>query len=519
VPVVIDEFPYLVRANASLPSTIQNAFGPLRAERERSQTRLLLCGSALSFMGGLAGNAPLRGRAGLELVVPTLDYLRAAEFWNISDPVLALKVHAITGGTPAYRREFARDDTPAGPGDFDDWVKRTVLNPASPLFREARYLLSDEPDLRDIGLYHSVLAAIAEGNNTRGGIASYLGRKTGDLSHPLNVLQDCGLVVREPDAFKDNRSTFRIAEPLITFYHAVMRPIWSDLEHTRDASLLWQRSQRRFTSNVLGPHFEQVCRYWTRHFAAEETVGGIPVRVETGTVHDVRERANHQLDVVVFGLADSGPEPVIAIGEAKWNEVMSMTHLDRLRHIRDLLTAQVSRVRPGAAGSAEVFARLVETVPWRAEQRKMYDRVVAVPRLLCFYGEDAPLPDPVLTGGREALNAHYGPELGEPFRTAGLCLYRDGRDSVAWHGDTIGRGQTEDTMVAIVSLGSPRVLALRPRGGSAGSGTRPLRFEIGHGDLLVMGGSCQRTWEHAVPKTSKAIGPRISVQFRPRGVR
>jgi hypothetical protein len=350
VPVVIDEFPYLARANSSLPSIIQNAFGPLRAEREQSQTRLLLCGSALSFMGGLlAGNAPLRGRAGLELVVPTLDYLRAAEFWNISDPVLALKVHAITGGTPAYRREFIRDDTPAGPGDFDDWVKRTVLNPASPLFREARYLLSDEPDLRDIGLYHSVLAAIAEGNNTRGGIASYLGRKTGDLSHPLNVLQDCGLVVREPDAFKDNRSTFRIAEPLITFYHAVMRPIWSDLEHTRDASLLWRRSQRRFTSNVLGPHFEQVCRYWTRHFAAEETVGGIPVRVETATVHDVRERANHQLDVVVFGLVDSGPGPVIAIGEAKWNEVMSMTHLDRLRHIRGLLTAQGSR--PGAAGA------------------------------------------------------------------------------------------------------------------------------------------------------------------------
>ena len=145
----------------------------------------------------------------------------------------------------------------------------------------------------------------------------------------------------------------------------------------------------------------------------------------------------------------------------------------------------------------------------------MYDKVVAVPRLLCFYGEDAPLPDPVLTAAREALNAHYGPELGEPFRTAGLCLYRDGRDSVAWHGDTIGRGKTEDTMVAIVSLGTPRPLLLRPRGGSS----RPLRFEVGHGDLLVMGGSCQRTWEHAVPKTSQPVGPRISVQFRPRGVR
>ena len=150
----------------------------------------------------------------------------------------------------------------------------------------------------------------------------------------------------------------------------------------------------------------------------------------------------------------------------------------------------------------------------------MYDRVVAVPRLLCFYGEDAPLPDPVLTAARAALDAYYGPELGERFRTAGLCLYRDGRDSVAWHGDTIGRGSREDTMVAILSLGTPRVLLLRPReGGSRPRRSEVLRFEVGHGDLLVMGGSCQRTWEHAVPKTAQPVGARISVQFRPRGVR
>ena len=172
-------------------------------------------------------------------------------------------------------------------------------------------------------------------------------------------------------------------------------------------------------------------------------------------------------------------------------------------------------LRPGwLEGSAAVFAALAETVPWRAERRHMYDRVVDVPRLLCFYGEGEPLPDPLLTAALDALNAHYVAELGEPFRTAGLCLYRDGRDSVAWHGDTIGRGSREDTMVAILSLGAPRALALRPRGGG-----RSLRFEIGHGDLLVMGGSCQRTWEHAVPKTAHVAGPRISVQFRPRGVR
>jgi alkylated DNA repair dioxygenase AlkB len=144
----------------------------------------------------------------------------------------------------------------------------------------------------------------------------------------------------------------------------------------------------------------------------------------------------------------------------------------------------------------------------------MYDRVVDVPRLVGFYGDEADLPDPVLERARLALNHHYADELGEPFCTAGLCLYRDGSDSVAWHGDTIGRGATVDTMVAIVSLGTPRRLLLRPRGGG-----RAVRYEVGLGDLLVMGGSCQRTFEHAVPKTARPVGPRISVQFRPHGVR
>jgi alkylated DNA repair dioxygenase AlkB len=161
------------------------------------------------------------------------------------------------------------------------------------------------------------------------------------------------------------------------------------------------------------------------------------------------------------------------------------------------------------------FDELAATTPWRAERRPMYDRVVDVPRLVSFFDltTEAP-PHPRIEELASRLNARYGDELGEPFTTAGLCLYRDGNDSVAWHGDKIGRGRSEDTMVAIVSLGSRRVFALRPRGGG-----RSLRLPQGHGDLLVMGGSCQRTWEHSVPKTTMACGPRISIQFRPHNVR
>ena len=165
------------------------------------------------------------------------------------------------------------------------------------------------------------------------------------------------------------------------------------------------------------------------------------------------------------------------------------------------------------AGS--LFSELQDAIPWRAERRQMYDRVLDVPRLVSFHDlvNESP-PHPQLKQIRRRLNDVYAGELGEPFTTAGLCLYRDGEDSVAWHGDTVGRSSTEDTMVAIVSLGEARRLSLRPR-----TGGESVSFPVGHGDLLVMGGSCQRTWEHAVLKTARPVGPRISIQYRPRGVR
>ncbi|WP_420119663.1 alpha-ketoglutarate-dependent dioxygenase AlkB [Micromonospora sp.] len=188
----------------------------------------------------------------------------------------------------------------------------------------------------------------------------------------------------------------------------------------------------------------------------------------------------------------------------------TLTPLTGLR--RRMLTrgAWVDHLPGWVHGSDAVLDTLRTGVPWRAERRTMYDTQVDVPRLLCWYGPDRPLPHPLLTAARTALSRHYAAELGEPFVTAGMCLYRDGRDSVAWHGDTLGRSAHTDTMVAIVSFGAPRPLLLRPRGGGD-----TLRVPLGHGDLVVMGGSCQRTWEHAVPKTTRPVGPRVSVQFRP----
>jgi hypothetical protein len=303
----------------------------------------------------LAGTAPLRGRAGLELVVPTLDYRLAAEFWEIDDPRAAALAHAVVGGTPAYRREFSLGDTPVSLEDVDPWIIRAVLNPGRPLFREGRYLLAEEPELQDVGLYHSVLAAIANGNASRGGIADFLGRKSTDLAHPLTVLEDVGLIRREEDAFRANRATYHIAEPLLTFYHAVVRPDWGDLERPGRAAQVWRRVRPTFLAKVMGPHFEDLSREWARWHASPQTLGGFPRRVAAGVVNDPAVRTTHQVDVAVFGEPDEArptgeppPTTLLAIGEAKWSAVMDTHALARLAHLRDLLTASGAARRGGA---------------------------------------------------------------------------------------------------------------------------------------------------------------------------
>jgi alkylated DNA repair dioxygenase AlkB len=155
------------------------------------------------------------------------------------------------------------------------------------------------------------------------------------------------------------------------------------------------------------------------------------------------------------------------------------------------------------AGHEALFEILQSTTRWRHQRRRMYERVVDVPRLVAEPPEDGP-GHPVLGEAQAALSRRYGLALDR----VSLAYYRNGDDSVAWHGDRLGR-LVDDTVVAILSVGSPRRFLLRP---AAGGPSRA--FDLGWGDLLVMGGSCQRTWQHAVPKMALA-GPRISVQFRP----
>ena len=170
--------------------------------------------------------------------------------------------------------------------------------------------------------------------------------------------------------------------------------------------------------------------------------------------------------------------------------------------------------QPGwVAGHQSLFDELMEIVEWSHQRRPMYDRMVDVPRLI------GSLPEPDLGGPDaarrppalaliDAMAGTLADRYGTAFERVGVALYRDGNDSVAWHGDQVAR-ELGEALVATVSLGEPRPFHLRPKGGGVAR-----RFRVGHGDLIVMGGTCQRTWDHCVPKVARA-GPRIALMFRP----
>ena len=176
-----------------------------------------------------------------------------------------------------------------------------------------------------------------------------------------------------------------------------------------------------------------------------------------------------------------------------------------IRRIHLDSTAWIEHLEGWIRGSDALFERVFETRDWGQRSRQMFDKRVREPRLTAPWnlGSGEPLDPPILEEMRRVLSDRYEVE----FDSIGFNLYRDGRDSVAWHGDRIKK-EIEDPVVALVSLGDPRRFLLRPKGGG-----KSQAFILGRGDLLVTGGKTQRTWDHSVPKVARA-GPRISLAFR-----
>jgi alkylated DNA repair dioxygenase AlkB len=156
-------------------------------------------------------------------------------------------------------------------------------------------------------------------------------------------------------------------------------------------------------------------------------------------------------------------------------------------------------------GADRLFEEVLAGRDWEQRSRRMYDQTVREPRLTAPWTKESghPLEPPILEEIRVVLSERYRRD----FDSVGFNLYRDGRDSVAWHGDRIPE-EIEGPIVVLVSLGEPRRFLLRPKGGG-----KSRSFLLGRGDLLVTGGQTQRAWDHSVPKVARA-GPRISLAYR-----
>ncbi len=369
VPVVVDEFGHVLAADPSADSIVASAIGPAARRASTGQARLVLCGSAIAMMSSLtAGEAPLRGRAGMELVMQPADFREAAGWLGAdADLELAARVYAVIGGVIGYATDMVDHDLPTAMDDFDRWVADRLLSPAATLHHEATTLLAEDPTLTAVNpvVLHSILGAIANGSVAAGKIANQLRRSVSNIEPSIRRLIAAGFVVRHVDPVRSQRPSYALADPFLQFHYAVLEP-HSSLLRDREPSATWKRRlAATFDAHVRGPVFEEQVRTWARRYAAAETLGAEPDHLGPSAV--VIDGTERQLDLVVATLGDPDEQPagreIHTIGEAKSGEVVGHGHLRILEQAR------------AAYGGRAVRAKLLLAAPsFTAELRSEADR-------------------------------------------------------------------------------------------------------------------------------------------------
>jgi uncharacterized protein len=365
MPIVLDEFGYLLEADPNVDSVIATVLGPGGRRTHPGRSRIILCGSAIAMMRSLtAGEAPLRGRAGMELVMHPFDFRAAAQHLPAGASLeLAVRVYAVVGGVIGYYTDMVDYDLPDRLEDFDHWVAARVLSPAATLHHEATTLLAEDPTLSAASptIHHSILGTIANGAVTAGTIANQLRRTVSNLDPALKRLISAGFVVRHSDPIRDQRPTYSLADPFLQFHYAILEP-HGPLLRDRDPQATWERRLSvTFDSHVRGPVFEEQARAWVRRYADTETIGGAPDIVGPTTV--TIEGTEYQIDIVAAsdeGAAAPSERTVQAIGEAKVGETLGVRHLRHLEQARVALgtrAAQAKLLLCGASFSKELEAQ------------------------------------------------------------------------------------------------------------------------------------------------------------------
>lgn len=312
--VVIDDTAELYRCENRILDQVTAAFDPARPEVRASRTRLLLSGSAATHFGEpLLRHKPLRERAVLDLRLEPLGYRAAADWWGVDDPAVALPLYAILGGTPVYR-DLA-GPPPSDASGLKDFCRRTVLDPGHVLFDTAIRIMRDEIGPTDIGWYRTIPFTMTFGTSSLMELARHFAVPAVELRRHLATLTACGLVERRVNLLAPGDRLFRIAEPLLGFYHAMMRTDLGRLRRGYIHDYLWTRRASRFSEMLLNPQWAAICREWT---AAD--LGDEAAHVGRGYCRDPETMLPVSADVMVVGEpVDGGLPRLLAAGLCRWD--------------------------------------------------------------------------------------------------------------------------------------------------------------------------------------------------------
>ena len=288
----------------------------------------------------LGAGAPLRGRAVLELVVRPFGYREAAAFWGLDRPRARLP-----GQRPGRRDPGVPGDERRGrarsAADFDRWVQRRIINPASAMFREGSLLLREDPSIADPTSYAAVLTALSAGQARRTEIAAELGRPASALAHLLNGLQGIGLVEAVDDALRSKRTVYRITEPVVRLYQLIIKRHEAELVAGR-AEQVWAATPTPSPRRSTG----RTSRSWPAVVPVAREPRDPRRRGQPGAAHRIpcrEHRAGHELDAVVWETRPGQADRIIAIGEAKATTARRRRRAERLEHLRGLLPADAGR--------------------------------------------------------------------------------------------------------------------------------------------------------------------------------
>lgn len=287
---------------------------------------------------------PLRARE-IRLEVFALEAatrVRAADPFELNDPLTAPQVHAVLGGAPGYRPVAARPHPNDG---FAAWLTRTLLDPGRAVYSrtETEYLLREDPRITQHTLYYDILTAIAQGASTPTKIGAALERQRNAVMHPLDISESTGYIQREQDILRPRHPVITLADLVIRFNQLITLPQAAIVEQGF-AEQAWQAATATFNSKIPRPHFEDLARTFTRRYAHTLLPGGLPGPVGTTEVADPMARTKHEVDVLALALGERPQAPrarIALIGEAKATAARRGTgDLQRLEHIRGLLTGQ-----------------------------------------------------------------------------------------------------------------------------------------------------------------------------------